>query len=423
MSTVWRWLSRLLLVLLVAVAVVAAIWAYGRFTSPTPEQEAAVALMQADAPCEGENGFPLMMALPNAPGPFPPAVNCGNAAADTCVAKIESAPEANAAALEPFRPQLEAAAKALHAPVFRDRRDQVPMGADEIPPFQAVVQLDSLRALDFAAGNTAGALSSACEDARGAARWAAEPDTLIQAMVGIAAFRQHASLIADMRRRAPGDALPASCVALAEPPDAAAEGTLCHALRGEWRWQKRAFPSLEAGMREQEDNAWAERLTPLLHDTDWMLANSAQVFAQACGETSAKAAAEDKALPLAAHEPRWVDLVAFPTSVVLGDMALPAYSDYQERQLDFVAQRRVLAAVMQMDAMPAALSNAERFAALPAALRDGPRPLLLADDGMSVAVPLRARRSEQEGGEFRLPLPSRAAAATPSIVLEAPTAP
>ncbi|MGL6291637.1 MAG: hypothetical protein ACRC2H_13180, partial [Silanimonas sp.] len=128
------------------------------------------------------------MALPKAPGAFPPAVSCGDADDDACIATIESAPEANAAALEPFRPQLEAAAKALRAPVFRDRREVVQMGVDEIPPFQAVVQIDSLRALDFSAGNTAGALSSACADAQGAARWAVEPDTLIQARIGVAAF-------------------------------------------------------------------------------------------------------------------------------------------------------------------------------------------------------------------------------------------
>ncbi|MGL6291223.1 MAG: hypothetical protein ACRC2H_11080, partial [Silanimonas sp.] len=274
-----------------------------------------------------------------------------------------------------------------------------------------------------AAGNTAGALSSACADAQGAARWAVEPDTLTQGMIGIAAFRQHASLIADMRRRAPGDAPPTSCVALAEPPDAAAEGTLCHALRGEWRWQKRTFPSLEAGMRGDEAAWWPAWSTSLLYDTDWILARSAEHFAHSCGEANAQAAGEDRALALSAPPPRWVDHVAFPLSVTLSDIAFPAYTDYAERQLDFVAQRRVLAAVLQMDAMPAALSNAERFAALPAALRDGPRPLLLADDGMSVALPLRARRSEQEGGELRLPLPDRAAASVPGDATAPPPTP
>ena len=63
MSTAWRWLSRLLMVLLVFMALLA-----------------AIALMQQDEAVDpsAENGFPLMMALPPAPGPLPAGVNCGN---------------------------------------------------------------------------------------------------------------------------------------------------------------------------------------------------------------------------------------------------------------------------------------------------------------------------------------------------------
>lgn len=401
MSTVWRWLSRLLMVLLVLVVLLAAIWSYGRLTSPTPAQQAAIAVMQQDeaGDASAENGFPWMMALPEAPGAFPPAVNCGNAADDHCIAKIEATPEASAAALEPFRPQLEAAARALHAPVFRDPRASSPMGVDDIPPFQAVVQLDSLRALDFAAGDTAGALSSACEDADGAARWAAKPDTLIQAMVAIAAFRQHSALIADMRRRAPGDALPPSCVALAEPPDAAAEGLLCPALRGEWRYLQRTLPSLGSGMLKAEGGSWGERLTPLMHDTEWMLAQAARAFSAVCGESAKQAARDDRAVALAPAEPRWVDYVAFPTSVLLADIAAPAYLHYTERQLDFVAQRRLLAAFLQMNAMDAALTPAQRFEALPETLRGGPRPLRFDASTGRLGVPLRGRTNGEDGGE------------------------
>jgi hypothetical protein len=401
MSTAWRWLSRLLMVLLVFAALLAAIWTYGRLTSPTPAQHAAIALMQQEEAVDpsAENGFPLMMALPPAPGLLPAGVNCGNTADEACIAAIEAAPEASAAAIEPFRPHLEAAARALHAPVFRDPRASSSMGIDDIPPFQAVVQLDSLRALDFAAGNTVGALSAACEDADGAARWAARPDTLIQGMVAIAAFRQHSAFIADMRRRAPADALPPSCVALAEPPDAAAEGLLCPALRGEFRYQQRTLPSLEASMTTHGENPWAARLTPLMHDTGWMLAQTARAFSAACGESAKQAARDDRAVALAPAKPRWVDYVAFPTSVLLADIAAPAYTDYAERQLDFVAQRRLLAAFLQMDAMDAALTPVQRFEALPETLRGGPRPLRFDASTGRLSVPLRGRTSGEDGGE------------------------
>ena len=118
MATAWRWLSRLLMVLLALVALLAAIWTYGRLTSPTPAQRAAIAVMQQDEAVDAsaENGFPLMMALPPAPGPLPEAVNCGHSADAHCIAAIEAAPEASAAAIEPFRAHLEAAATALRTP-------------------------------------------------------------------------------------------------------------------------------------------------------------------------------------------------------------------------------------------------------------------------------------------------------------------
>lgn len=244
MSTISRWWSRALMVLLGLLLALAALWTCGRLTSPTPAQVEAIALMQQDekAGVTGENGFPQMMALPEAPSAFPPAVDCGNAADNHCIATIEATPEASAAALEPFRPNLEAAARALRAPVFRDQRPVVSMGIDDVPSFQAVMQLDSLRALDFAAGNTAGALADACTDALATVRWATDPDTLLQGMIGIAAFRDQAMLIADMRRRAPADPLPPSCAALAEPPDAGTEGLLCAAMRGNGAISSAPFP-------------------------------------------------------------------------------------------------------------------------------------------------------------------------------------
>lgn len=404
MATFTRVLFRLFLVVLLLLGIVAAIWAYGRLTSPTAAQEAAIAVMQADEPGEGENGFPMMLALPEAPqGPVPAALNCGMPSQPTCIALIESAPEASAAAIESYRARLEAAARALHAPVFRDLRTGA--GVNDLPAYAAVNQLDSLRALDFAAGNTLGALSAACEDARGALRWTMNPNTLLEAQLGIAMFRQQAGQIADMRFRAPGDALPASCAALAEPPDAAKEGTLCAAMRGEYRWLAQLLPSADDELPAGSGPQW---MAPLLHDVDWLLARSAERHAGTCGPAAETAAREDRATGFATLEQRWVDRVAFPVSVVLDEIATPALSDYAERQLDFVAKRRLLAALLQMEAMDPALTNAERFAALPAALRDGPRPLALAADGSQISVPMRAERSRQEGPEARLPLLSRA---------------
>jgi hypothetical protein len=405
MSTVWRWLSRLLLVLLFLVASLAAVWTYGRLTSPTAEQQAAIAVMQADEPGEGENGFDLLMAHgTRPPGDPPAALRCDENSA--CIAAIEAAPEASAAAIEAWTPALEAVARALHAPVFRDRRTAFPAGQD-LPGFQMLTHLDSFRAFQFSTGRTEAALAAACDDARGAARWVANPDTLVQAMVGSVVFHQQAALIADMRQRARQDALPPSCVALSEAPDPAVEGLLCAALRGEWRWQRRTlWPQLESELERNGHGMYAK----LLHDAGWSLAHTAESYAAACGDAAREAARGDRAIPLLSAEIRWVDRVAYPLTASLVGIGLPGYTDYQERQLDYVAMRRLLAAFLQMEAMDAGLSNAKRFAALPAALREGPRSLVFDAAEGSIAVPLRSRRYEQGGNVMRLRLPERAEA-------------
>ena len=398
MLTVWRWLSRLLMALLLPLILLAAIWTYGRMTFPTPAQQAAIDLMAREEPAESENGYELLMALPPGPeGGLPNDLRCDERA--SCIAAIEAAPEASAAAIEASRERLEAAARALRAPVLRNPGTSAMPGVDDLPPYEPVTSIDALRALQFSAGQTVEALENVCADTLGAVRWASNPDILIDAMIGIAIVRQNAHLIADMRRRAPDDPLPPSCRTLAEAPDAAVEGTLCNALRGEWHYQRRMFPELERQMAASPEWHWSKPIAPLVNDVDWQLATSAQHFASACSQDARRAAVEDRADGLQATPLRWVDRVAFANSALLMDLATPAYRDYAERQLDFVAQRRLLAAFLQMDAMDAALTPAQRFEALPETLRGGPRPLRFDASTGRLSVPLRGRTNGEDGGE------------------------
>jgi hypothetical protein len=405
MSTAWRWLSRLLMALLVPLVLLAAIWTYGRLTSPTPAQREAVALMTArPAPPAGDNGFAMLMALPEAPeAGAPPMPVCGDEV--SCIAVIESAPEQASAAIAARRDWLESGALALRAPAFRDLRTEATV-ADSLPPYLAMSQARVLRSFDFAAGQTTEALAAACEDALGSVRRASSPDVLIDGMLGTAIFRQYAALIADMRQRTPADPLPNACLALVVPPDPAAEGTLCPALRGEWSWLTRVMADMNAQV-PSEAPAWS---LPLLHDPEWLLARSAERFAPHCAAAAADAARADRVTEFALIEPRWVDRVAQPVSVILDQIAAPAYTDYAERQLDFVAQRRLLAAFLQMDAMDVALAPAQRFEALPETLRAGPRPLRFDASTGRLSVPLRGRNGGKDGGEAALlvatPLPA-----------------
>ncbi len=405
MTVLWRWMSRLLMIVLALVLILAAIWTYGRLTSPTPAQIAAVAVMQEREPLPpGENGFELLMAAPALPkGGVPSALQCGDS--DPCIAQIEKAPEANAAAIDAIRPTLVAAERALRAPAFRDTREDVAFDS-LLPPFQVVTALDSLRAFDFATGQTLAALDATCTDTLSAVRWARESDSLIHGMIGLALFRQNARLIAEMRQRAPTDALPASCVALALAPDPAVDGLMCNAMRGEWRFMNAALPSLMARGQKQ-DSALARLGSKITVDTEWQMAATAESFATACGDAAREAAREDRLLVLPPATTRWVDQVAYPASVVLLDIASPAYADYFDRQLDYVAQRRLLAALLQMDAMDVELDAAARFDALPTALRDGPRPLRFDAATSTLRVAQRGRYSTQiADGEMVLPLPS-----------------
>ncbi len=407
MSTVWRWLSRTFLVLLALVAALAAIWAYGRLTSPTPAQRDAVALMQARPPLPaGDNGFAVLMALPVVPIDAPALPSCGTRV--SCIDAVEAAPERASAAIAARREWLEASARALRAPAFRDQRLAATV-ADPLPAYRGMTETRLLRAFDFSTGQTVAALEAACEDALGAVRRASEPDLLIDGMIGIAVFRQQAELIADMRRRAPLDPLPEACATLTKAPDPALEGTLCPAMRGEWHFLVRLMDGLNA-QAAPEAPAWARSV---LHDPSWMLARSAERFAPHCGEAAAAAARADRVTAFAATPPRWVDRVSRPVSVVLDRVAEPAYTDYVERQLDFVAMRRLLAAFLQMTARDAAMPVEARFAALPDDLRGGSRPLGLDDEAGVLSVPLRSARAASEDGALSLVLPAPPAAPMP----------
>lgn len=187
----------------------------------------------------GENGFPLLLDISGWPEDgLPAALRCGEA--DDCIAVMDAAPDLHAELADTWRPLLLQAQRALRAPAFRDEREEISFSSP-FPYFEPVIHLDTLRALEFLDAGSQKALAESCLDARAAIRWATANDTLITARIGMAIFRRHARLIADMRRRAPQDPLPAECVPLAQAPDPAVEGTLCNVLRGEWHYRQRTL--------------------------------------------------------------------------------------------------------------------------------------------------------------------------------------
>lgn len=402
MSTARRWLSRSFLVLLLLFVAVAALWAYGRLTSPTPAQVAALEAMRAPPDdSRGENGFERLAALPvredGAPWP-----DCQ--AGLPCLERVEANPVAFAQALAPIAADLDAAEQVLRAPRFVDPRSVVAI--DEAgPSFGLVAALDARRALDFVSGRRIEALAAACTDATDALRWVRRPDSLLHAMIGIAVFRDTAWLIGEMRARDPAAPLPTACAPLLEVPDASVEGSACAMLAAEWRYQQRVMPALEAQARGGGLSGWVQ---PLLHDGGWLAARSAERFATACGASGAETARADRVPSLSAPPPRWVDRIAFPLSIGLDGIEAPAYGVYIERLLDHVARRRLLAAGLRMGAMDPAMAGTARFEALPEALRGGPRPLAFDARNGTLLVPMRGPQTHLPTGavaEERLPLP------------------
>ena len=397
MSTVWRWLSRVLLAFALLIAAIAALYAYGRLTTPTPSQRDALALMQESAPAplpEGENGFLLLMVAAAPEGDWPATLSCRGEGA-SCLDAVQSAPEAHEAALQANAAALDAAERALRAPVFRNP-DATPAPEDALPPFQMLMRLPARRAFDFAAGRQAEALEAACRDAADFSRWTRHQDSLIHAMIAVAGFRQSAPLIAELRGRSPGIDLPASCLALAEAPDPAAEGLICDGVRAEWRMINRMSVSVIDQVPE------AQRFgAHWLHSPEQFSARSAERVAGYCGPGAVDAAVNDRLdrAPLDVA-PRAIDRLSFPVSHILAEIAGgPMYADYWERQLDHVARRRLLAAFLQMESMGTALTPAERFEALPEALRGGPRPLRFDATTGRLSVPLRGQIHGEDGGE------------------------
>jgi hypothetical protein len=407
----------LALVAALLMAAVAALYAYGRLTTPTPSQRDALALMQESAPMpEGENGFPLLMVASPPEGDWPMALSCRGEGA-SCLDAVQSAPEAHEAALQANAAALQAAERALRAPVFRNP-DATPAPEDALPPFQMLMRLPARRAFDFAAGREVEALDAVCRDAGDFARWSREQDSLIHAMIAVAGFRQSAPLIAEMRARSPGIALPASCVALAEAPDVTAEGLICDGVRAEWRMIDGVSASMISHVPEAQ-RAGAH----WLHSPEQFSARSAERMAGYCVPAAVDAALHDDIGSARLDvPPRAIDRLSFPVSHILAEIAGgPMYADYWERQLDHVARRRLLAAFLQMEAMPAGLSNAERFAALPAELRDGPRPLRFDAQANTLGVALRGRQHDgAPGNEALLMLPSVSPASAPLAASLAP---
>ncbi|MDR6992027.1 hypothetical protein [Luteimonas sp. 3794] len=431
-----RWLKRLGVGLLVVVLVLAALWTWSRLRGPTPEQRAALALMEASNTFEGRNAFDAIWVLPydvpeaeitavadadmqaltealRAPdGPlvFTSAAKrypdltpvngavapCGFGGAD-CLARVSAAFD-DYAALVQANARLIERVEALSAYDHHATRQP----ADHRAPLPAFTLLGwpiTAYAVQFVSGEQVPAVEATCRDLAAWRRVGTHSDTLIMRMLSVSLVTDgYGALLARMLAVMPRDTpLPSSCEAALAPPSAV-DASICPAMRGEFAWSMGVSDTLP---EMQKHNAWRW----LVLDRDGFRALMAEQMVPPCLDQGAALAADQQLSAMSVMPPAWrrLECVANISGCILGDIARPAYAGYAWRAQDQNARLQLLATLAWLRDQPDDGTLAERLARSPAALRSPARDITVTADGQSLEI---AQYDTRRGETWSLPLPA-----------------
>lgn len=275
MSRALRWLVLAVPVLGASLVLLAGIlWGVSRALTPTAAERAALERLQAPVAVSGSNAFARMWLIeyevPEAELEGVAAADAARMRAALAAAPGELAPElpTHSSALGRY-PRIEAVAGDIalcklreddclahvrtHRAALAQRlareaallarvrslaghghyRSAFPAATHTpLPPFQWLALSHTQAALDFIDGRHAAALHAVCRDVTTWRRLASHSDSLVLAMVGVAAIDADARLLAQMLAELPQDApLPESCAGAFDP--AASRPDLCMAMQGE----------------------------------------------------------------------------------------------------------------------------------------------------------------------------------------------
>ena len=246
-------------------------------------------------------------------------------------------------------------------------------------------------------------LTESCRQLDGWRRFAAQPVTLLQRMLDIAVVRRLADIAARLLAELPTDAeLPADCrTAFAAPTPA--ERDFCAVLPFEFQYAQAMLTHMQAQTAEADAQASApvRYLHGLLVDDEigrlWR-ARSHQVLCDAARTTAATDAPIDVDALTATYTLPAHECAAAWLTCTLESIAAPAYAQYIDRQIDHAARLRLLATALWLrDNTDPAQPLAERLGQLPDALRGGAsRNLRVGEDGESLAISLHHTRPERE---------------------------
>lgn len=334
---------------------------------------------------------PLAARYPARPKVDVPEAACTLAGLD-CLQRVRTDPEAVRAWLAADAARLGAATRSLAADHVAHA--YAPAMDSPLPPYQYWRLPLSAAALQAVDGDAAGAVVRACGLLGSARRLGGRADTLISKLVAMSLAEGAAGLVLAIQHAQPGLALPDDC-APARAPVQVDDYQVCEALRFEYRTSVQYGRLMDEGL--------AGRWDPKSLAYRWLLLDErmhglwiAETFAPACRDDFRTAVAAGEVPDVAGHivataEPRCY--AAFGNCLLVA-IAAPAWDGYQKRLLDHAARLRLLLAGIALQA------GGIDEAGLPAAAASPGYGLSRRDDGWH--LPLRNPRIADQP-DFVLP--------------------
>lgn len=268
-----------------------------------------------------------------------------------------------------------------------------------LPSFVSVYAPATQLALRFAQGDREAAIASTCQLMVDWRTLGANTDMLIAWAVARGYGAEgYGKLLAQMLAEMPVDQpLPAECRDALTPP-AAAEISMCAAMRGEFNHISRTMASMME--IESRKNGFKQKV---FFDADMTKAMTAVPMAKYCAEETNAAFAADKT-PDQAEEPGIYRLQCVSNAIgcILSRIAAPGYQGFELGHRDGLAMKRALAALAWWRNQPDGLSDpAATLARMPAEYRAAAHPLRLNEDKTALILP----RLQDKKEEMVLPLP------------------
>jgi len=310
--------------------------------------------------------------------------------ADSCLARVQKAPEVTRKVIADFAPRLERSrwlAHYDHFPYGFEPRYDSPIGSTG-----SVINLALAdAALKFVDGNRAAAFASLCADTASWRQVRSHTDMLIYDMIGVAQMANATKLYAEMLLESPPEMAPPCPEVFAPLTDE--EANQCAVMRNEFLSTKYSFESNSVfpGPASTENSI----LRPLVNDAN-VIRHAARSMAPYCQEIHRQRIAQrDPVIPPVATDCTAVDKFFDPLGCSLIGATGPDYSDYYWRILDLDARMRLLANAVAMRGMTPELAAAA-FSKRPPE-RDSARHAFEWDGARQV---LRMRNLEDNRGEF-----------------------